>query len=812
MATKVKLIADGVITPDQITLTTASTGTNTTAPATTAFVQQEISALVDSSPDALNTLNELAAALGDDANFSTTVTNSIATKAPLATPQFTNRVGIGVGAHATAALNITNTSQHIRLNNGSELGIISLLSTGELELWGHGDGESINFRTGSGSGTVAMNIVGTNVGIGTDSPNTTLTLSDGTDEFDFGVTTNQLLIKSVTSDGSDDQRIIIDAGNGGLSSTRGAYLALSGNEASSEAGKAIYQMGNVTGSAHVFRKAGGDDAATIDSSGNVGIGGAPDSSGRLLVQNGGTNQIVLTNNDSGTTNLNMGNFAGGAYISQNYYYSSGHQADDNTKGAYEVFIGDDAYAINYHSAGAMGTRRRDFAITSAGNVGMGTNAPSFASGSGLEIERAGITTLRLQNTSGKSVELSQDSDFKIECMNTSSDIHLIPTAFVGVGTETPDSTLHVKGTGQLNLLKIERAASTPGITFVNGADTAGSFGFQLMDNDEYWAGAYDGSNYDYWFKGNSSVFRVEKPVASSTDSGTRQYSHLCTGSFYQGTGAIVINTNIPAHNATGNANMFSIKIRGFQYSDGGQIDMNVGCYAGEGAYYSATYGGAHVPSQWVDEVHFAENTSTDTVAIILGTTSSNTNYEIAVVDFIQGFQNVNESYAEGWTMTRTTDLSGYGSISDCAPKRTVPVEGYHAYLTNSAALGSGVVNLSSTGLTASYNRGNRFNASNGRFTASQDGVYHFDMSVMGGSTSTALTYLSAEIRVNGGTRYIGGWFGYNTTATQYKAASGSVTIPLDSGDYVEFYMEISASHTIIGGNAGYTYISGIKIA
>ena len=84
MATKVKLIADGVITPDQITLTTASSGTNTTAPATTAFVQQEISALVDSSPDALNTLNELAAALGDDANFSTTVTNSIATKLPLA--------------------------------------------------------------------------------------------------------------------------------------------------------------------------------------------------------------------------------------------------------------------------------------------------------------------------------------------------------------------------------------------------------------------------------------------------------------------------------------------------------------------------------------------------------------------------------------------------------------------------------------------------------------------------------------------------------------------------------------------------------
>ena len=163
--TAAKLAGTLDLTGKTITVATASSGDNDTSVASTAFVQQEIASLVDSAPGTLNTLNELAAALGDDANFSTTVTNSIATKAPLATPQFTNRVGIGVAAHATAALNITNTTQHIRLNNGSELGAISVLSTGELELWGHGDGESINFRTGSGTGTLVMNVVGTNVGI-----------------------------------------------------------------------------------------------------------------------------------------------------------------------------------------------------------------------------------------------------------------------------------------------------------------------------------------------------------------------------------------------------------------------------------------------------------------------------------------------------------------------------------------------------------------------------------------------------------------------------------------------------------------------
>jgi len=66
------------------TATTQSAGNNSTKIATTAYVETAVSNLVDSAPGALNTLNELAAALGDDANFSTTITNSIATKLPLA--------------------------------------------------------------------------------------------------------------------------------------------------------------------------------------------------------------------------------------------------------------------------------------------------------------------------------------------------------------------------------------------------------------------------------------------------------------------------------------------------------------------------------------------------------------------------------------------------------------------------------------------------------------------------------------------------------------------------------------------------------
>jgi len=65
------------------TAPTAATDTNTNQIATTAFVKAVVAALVNSSPAALDTLNELAVALGNDPNFATTMTNALANKQPL---------------------------------------------------------------------------------------------------------------------------------------------------------------------------------------------------------------------------------------------------------------------------------------------------------------------------------------------------------------------------------------------------------------------------------------------------------------------------------------------------------------------------------------------------------------------------------------------------------------------------------------------------------------------------------------------------------------------------------------------------------
>ena len=77
------------------TAPTAAANTNTTQVATTAYVQTEINDLIASAPGALDTLNELATALGNDAAFSTTVTNSLATKLPLAGGTMSGAIAMG---------------------------------------------------------------------------------------------------------------------------------------------------------------------------------------------------------------------------------------------------------------------------------------------------------------------------------------------------------------------------------------------------------------------------------------------------------------------------------------------------------------------------------------------------------------------------------------------------------------------------------------------------------------------------------------------------------------------------------------------
>ena len=77
--------------------------------ATESYVTTAISNLVDTAPTTLNTLNELAAAINDDASFASTVTTALGTKAPIESPTFTGTVG-GITKSMVGLGNVDNTT------------------------------------------------------------------------------------------------------------------------------------------------------------------------------------------------------------------------------------------------------------------------------------------------------------------------------------------------------------------------------------------------------------------------------------------------------------------------------------------------------------------------------------------------------------------------------------------------------------------------------------------------------------------------------------------------------------------------------
>ncbi|MEQ9845228.1 tail fiber protein [Pectobacterium brasiliense] len=113
------------------TAPTAASGSNDTQLATTAFVKAAVAALVNGSPAALDTLQELATALGNDPNFSTTVLNALAGK--LAKDQngadipnaalFRKNIGIIESAWGSKAVQISrvNILDYFKSNTASNL-------------------------------------------------------------------------------------------------------------------------------------------------------------------------------------------------------------------------------------------------------------------------------------------------------------------------------------------------------------------------------------------------------------------------------------------------------------------------------------------------------------------------------------------------------------------------------------------------------------------------------------------------------------------------------------------------------------------
>ncbi len=159
--------------------------------ATRDYVDTELSNLVASAPSTLDTLNELAAALGDDANFSTTVTNSIATKMPLAGGTFTGNVRLESGSFASLILDrgTTGSGSVVQFENNN--GVIGGIGA-------YGD-DGLQFRTADGTKMVLDS--NNNVGISEDSPHERLTVGTINGRSDLAIYRSGNNVSSNTSVG-----------------------------------------------------------------------------------------------------------------------------------------------------------------------------------------------------------------------------------------------------------------------------------------------------------------------------------------------------------------------------------------------------------------------------------------------------------------------------------------------------------------------------------------------------------------------------------------------------------------------------------
>ena len=298
-----------------------------------------------------------------------------------------------------------------------------------------------------------------------------------------------------------------------------------------------------------------------------------------------------------------------------------------------------------------------------------------------------------------------------------------------------------------------------------------------------------------------------KTISSDFDNGTIQHTHLSTYSGYSGTGAVILTTNIPSHNVTGNA-MFSIRLEGYAYDNtsGGVIDCVIGSYSGEGAFHNVTYTAQNIPSTWIGKIRMGRNSS-NKVVIILGDTGTTYNYELAVTNFVQGFSGTTRNFANGWSFSPNTSLSSYSDIVTIQPKETQQI-GFEAsrvgYSYTSNSWEEQVWN------SEAYDYGGYYNTSNGRFTPQVRGMYQFNMGGwLSASVQNQNDRYAIAIAKNGAlTRIFGGNVSYGDT----PVSGGSIFHYLNgSSDYVSIYIFSSVDCTF-GHSSHPMWFQGIKIS
>ena len=442
---------------DATIATTQSQGNNSTNIATTAYVDLAVSNLSDSAPAALNTLNEIAAALGDDANYASTTTAAIATKLPLAGGTMTGNLTVNAivdadnfkinGGQGSDGQLLTSTGSGVAWEDApasglplaggtmtgnivmgdnnitgiNKLEILDSADNNRLEIYGNASNGFIFDMGGTGS-TGTINFNDFNVGIGTSSPTSPLHVESST------VNQNTVLVKNTAGTGV----------NYGLEIAAGT---------------------NATDHALQVLNAAGTSMLRVTGGGNVGIGETTPL-GKLHVKEGDSGQGSINSNfdqlvleddaHSGMTILSGTSSDGGIYFGD---------SGGNNLGQFKYKHGSNSFTF------ATNNGNESLIIDASGNVGIGTTDPK----STLQIEggRMGIIStsssweqLRIANSSVAEAGIAimngcTASEFLADNSPSFSNAFTLAINPYGCGTDTlgiahgnlTDSIWHIDGSG-----------------------------------------------------------------------------------------------------------------------------------------------------------------------------------------------------------------------------------------------------------------------------------------------------------------------------------------------------------------------------
>ena len=381
--------------------------------ATQSYVTSALAALVDAAPAALDTLNELAAALGDDANFSTTITNSIAAKLPLAGGTLTGDLNLNYGYPRINFYDDNHNPDYSLINNDGGFSLYDITNNVH-RIW--------------------VSSVG-NTGIGTTSPDTPLVVQGGSAGTDGW---NRTATLSATYPG-----LIFNSNGtkwGGMAYDYSAAMRFWVNASNND----------------IFA---GNLAMSILNNGNVGIGiTSPDSrlhiEGNTTGSGSGADAIVHIK-QNGAWN---GNEPWALYV-EGYSYLNGFRvnAADGQRGLY-TDAAQLGFAVGGNSPISFTQNTSDYRmyIAPGGNIGIGTTSPgskltvysdTTADGIVIDVLSRPRITLRDRGNSDTIIGTGDYGldDFFIDTYSGNALAIKGSTRNVGIGTSSPNEKLHVAG-------------------------------------------------------------------------------------------------------------------------------------------------------------------------------------------------------------------------------------------------------------------------------------------------------------------------------------------------------------------------------